>query len=99
MCPHCIGSELTWIPSKHTGTVYSYSVVHRSPGPNFPTPYVLAVIDMDDGWSLLANVDDRSDLGTVTCGSRVQLSFTAAGDGSGIIPIFRLQPKKGCSSK
>lgn len=101
VCPQCIGSELTWIPSKTTGTVYSYSLVHRSPGPGFPTPYVLAVIDMDDGWSLLSNVvaDDPAEYASVRSGSRVQVSFAAAADGSGTIPIFRLHPRKGCPPK
>lgn len=99
VCPHCIRSELTWIPSKHTGTVYSYSLVHRSPGPGFDAPYILAVIDMDDGWSLLSNVvaDEALGLDTVRCGSKVRVEFTTAAGGSGTIPGFRLQPpKKGC---
>lgn len=100
VCPHCIRTELTWIKSKQTGTVYSYSVVHRSLGPGFPTPYVLAVIDMDDGWSLLTNimVDDPVEHHMIKCGSRVRLSFAASAGGGETIPIFRLQPKKGCAS-
>lgn len=97
-CPQCIGSELTWIRSKPTGTVYSYSIVHRSPGPDFPTPYVLAVIDMDDGWSLLGNVvvDHSTEYEAIKCGSRVRVSFGPSADGSGTLPVFRLQPWKGC---
>jgi uncharacterized OB-fold protein len=100
VCPGCLGSDLTWIASKLTGTVYSFSIVHRSPGPAHPAPYVLAVIDMDDGWSLLSNI--RADtasgpgFGAVASGTRVQAEFVPKHDGSGTMPVFRVIAKERC---
>ena len=58
-CPGCLSQELEWTPSSLTGTVYSFSIVYRSPGPAYPVPYALAVIDMDGGWSLISNIIAR----------------------------------------
>lgn len=56
-CPRCGGQAWTWTASSGRGTVYSATVVHRSPSPDFAAPYVVAVVDLDDeGWSLLTNV-------------------------------------------
>jgi uncharacterized OB-fold protein len=38
------------------GTLYNYTVVHRSL-PGVPTPFVSAVIDLDGGGSIKANLD------------------------------------------
>jgi uncharacterized OB-fold protein len=56
VCPACLNRELSWVDSPGTGTVYSFSVVHRSLHPALPAPYVVAVIDLDDGWSMVSNV-------------------------------------------
>lgn len=100
LCPGCRGSGLTWIASKLTGTVYSFSVVHRSPGPAHPAPYVLAVIDMDDGWSLLSNIraDTASGPGfeAVASGTRVQAEFVPRHDSTGTMPVFRVIAKERC---
>lgn len=99
-CPGCRGGALTWIASKLTGTVYSFSIVYRSPGPAYPAPYVLAVIDMDDGWSLLSNIraDAASGAGfeAVASGTRVQAEFVAKPDGTGMMPVFRVIEKERC---
>ncbi|MDB5576304.1 MAG: putative nucleic-acid-binding protein [Bradyrhizobium sp.] len=39
-----------------SGTLYNYTVVHRSL-PGVPTPFVSAVIDLDGGGSIKANLD------------------------------------------
>ena len=100
VCPGCRGSGLTWVASRLTGTVYSFSIVHRSPGPAHPVPYVLAVIDMDDGWSLLSNVraDSASGPGfeAVASGTRVHAEFAPKPDGTGTMPVFRVTVREGC---
>ncbi|MBH1964141.1 MAG: Zn-ribbon domain-containing OB-fold protein [Comamonadaceae bacterium] len=58
LCRHCRARELKWEQSKGLGKVASYSVVHRAPTPAFRTnsPYVLALIDMDEGFRFMCNV-------------------------------------------
>jgi hypothetical protein len=101
VCPGCLSRELEWTPSSPTGTVYSFSIVHRSPGPGYPVPYALAVIDMDGGWSLLSNIIADDDTGpvfeAVRSGARVRAEFADKPEGPGRMPVFRLIPTGACS--
>ena len=42
--------------SSGRGKVYSFSVVHRAPRPQFEVPYIVAVIELEEGWHMLSNV-------------------------------------------
>src|SRR4051794_20615230 len=55
-CPHCHSVDWGWHPSNGTGALYSYTVVHRAPRPGFDPPYVLGVVDMDEGFELMTNI-------------------------------------------
>ena len=101
VCPGCLSRELKWVPSRLTGTVYSFSVVYRSPGPAYPVPYALAVIDMDGGWSLLSNIIADDETGPhferVRSGARVRAEFTDKPAGHDRMPVFRLIPTGACT--
>jgi len=58
LCPQCQGQELDWVESSGRGQVYSYTVVHRPPRPQFPAPYVVAIIELEEGGHMLSNVVD-----------------------------------------
>lgn len=85
-CPHCGGETWTWTVSSGRGTVYSATVVHRPPSPEFTAPYVVAIVDLDgEGWSLLANVVDCPS--GVAIGTAVEVAWDrTAGDAS--LPVF-----------
>jgi uncharacterized OB-fold protein len=73
-CPACLSTAWEWVPSAGVGTVYASTTVHRPTHPVLPPPYVVAVIDLDDGWTMFGNVvgcapDD------VVPGMRVVVSF------------------------
>jgi uncharacterized protein len=55
-CTHCQSTELEWVASAGRGRVYSFSVVHRAPRPQFEVPYIVAVIELEEGWHMLSNV-------------------------------------------
>ena len=55
-CTACHADALEWVESSGRGTVYSYTVVHRAPRPQFETPYVVAIIELEEGWHMLSNV-------------------------------------------
>jgi uncharacterized OB-fold protein len=55
-CPSCMSTNLGWRTSKGTGTVYSYSVLHREPSANFPLPSVFAIVDVDEGYSMFSSI-------------------------------------------
>jgi uncharacterized protein len=73
-CPACMASEWEYEPSTGHGTVYSVTVVHRAPGPGFELPFALAVIDLDDGGTMLTHVVGIEP-DEVSIGLRVQVHF------------------------
>ena len=87
-CPVCWSDQLEWIDCSGLGTVYSLSTVRRAPTPDFAAvaPYVIALIDLDEGPRLFANVVGDGALETAI-GDRVKVTFESRGDGA-LIPQF-----------
>ena len=58
LCPACHGDALAWEEASGRGTIYSYTVCHRAAGPAFvgDTPYVVALIDLEEGARMLSNI-------------------------------------------
>ena len=80
ICPTCRADDWQWRPSNGTGSIYSYTVVHRSFRDDLPPPYVVAAIDLDDGWTMMSNiVGCRPE--DVHIGMRVEVTFTRGPDG------------------
>jgi uncharacterized OB-fold protein len=55
-CPSCLSEDWEYRASSGRGIVYSATVVHKAPSAEFAVPYSLAVVDLDEGWSMLANL-------------------------------------------
>ncbi len=60
LCVRCFSAQ-QMRPARlsRQGTVYTYSVVHQST-PEFPTPYVLAYVDLPEGVRVLAQLAEVS---------------------------------------
>ena len=89
VCPHCGSARLLWTASRGTGEVYSFTVVHRAPSPAFEgdLPYVVAVVQLDEGPHLMTNlVEVEPD--AVRVGLRVRVAFRDAGDAGARVPVF-----------
>jgi uncharacterized protein len=58
MCSGCHRSTLEWRRSAGAGRVLSFTVVYRAPIEVFraEVPYIIALIDMNEGFRLMANV-------------------------------------------
>lgn len=58
LCLDCHGSTLEWARASGHGRILSYTVVHRPPTPAWreDVPYVIAIIDLDEGFRLMVNV-------------------------------------------
>jgi uncharacterized OB-fold protein len=57
VCPHCMSDRIAWIDASGRGTIYSYVVVHRAPAAFADlAPYVVALIDLEEGVRLMSNV-------------------------------------------
>jgi uncharacterized OB-fold protein/acyl dehydratase len=56
MCGQCQSLQWETVASKGTGTIYSFTVLHHPPVPGYEYPLVAAVIELEDGIRMLANV-------------------------------------------
>ena len=85
-CPHCGAERWLWEESPGVGVVYSRTVIHRPASAAFRVPYVLASIELDDGWCMLSNVV-HCDPYAVEIGTRVVVTFEEIVGGV-TIPVF-----------
>jgi uncharacterized OB-fold protein len=88
LCPDCWSDQLEWVESKGTGSVHSFTVIRRAPVAAFAVrvPYVVALIELDEGPRMMANVIGEDAL-SVCIGDRVRVTFEDRGDGA-MIPQF-----------
>ncbi len=91
LCSACQSSGLEWKRSEGRGCILSYTTVHRAPTPAFraDVPYVIALVDMDEGFRLMVNVRG-GDSPAVAIGARVRIGFRAV-DGI-TLPEAEVQP-------
>jgi uncharacterized protein len=86
MCPHCQSLEWDTIESSGRGTVYSFVIPHHPPLPWFPEPYVVALVDLEEGTRLVSNIVGVAPE-AVTIGMPVLVRFEAF-DGDLVLPLF-----------
>ena len=75
--PECFGvGTMEWVDSTGQGHVYSFTVNYQPAHPAFAEdiPYVLAIIEMDEGWRLDSNVI-KVEPADVRIGMRVEVSW------------------------
>ena len=86
LCPWCQSGEWAFTDSDGIGTVHSFTVVHRPPSPEFVAPYVVADVEMDEGWRLYSWITGCAP-SEVHLGMRVCVTF---GDHpvTGTAPLF-----------
>ncbi len=78
LCPHCFSDDLAWEPVAGTGVVHAFTIVHRHPSPAFNAeiPYVVALIELDEGARLLSNlVEVAPDPAEVRVGLPVEVVY------------------------
>ena len=85
-CPQCLGSQYEWVTAGGRGSVYSFSVIRRGPAPAFRPPYVLALVELQEGVRLLSQVVACSPE-AVYVGMPVQVTFAPSPLGL-TVPLF-----------
>jgi uncharacterized OB-fold protein len=89
LCPECRSFEFEWIVSIGRGAIYSYTVVHHQTHPAFPVPYVIALVEMEEGPRLIAQL--RAEDGTpFAIGDRVRVGWEDHPQQS--LPVFVRDP-------
>ncbi len=90
LCAHCTSTDLRWEVSSGRGTVYSWTAVWRPQTPAFEVPYVPLVVEMEEGWFMLADlVGCEHD--AVQVGMPVEVTFHAH-PGGVTLPYFQPRP-------
>ncbi len=86
-CPHCWGADASWETLSGRGRVFSHVTFRRGYHPAFPPPYVVAVIELQEGPRLASRLvgvePERVDIGMPV---RVELTAVAE---SVVLPLFR----------
>jgi uncharacterized OB-fold protein len=79
LCRMCASAELAWETSAGVGRIYSFTTIWRPPDPTFAVPYVAAIVELDEGYRMLANIVgcDHTD---VVVGARVRVEFHPLSD-------------------
>lgn len=91
LCPHCWSDQLEWVDAKGTGSIHSFTIVRRASDPAFASlvPYVVALVDLDEGPRMMANILGPDAL-SAAIGDRVQVGFQARGDDAKVPQFTRL---------
>jgi len=82
-CLACRGEELEWVRASGFGEVYSMTTVHRQVSPDFPVPYVNALVTLDEGPRLLTTLIH----GPCAIGARVRVTWKDRGSAPPL-PMF-----------
>ncbi len=88
-CVACGAQDWVWFKASGRGTLHSYSVVHRAPSPEFRArvPYVVALVDLEEGPRMMTNIVGAGAL-EVAIGDALEVTFEDRGEGRKL-PQFR----------
>lgn len=90
LCPKCHGDSAEWTEVSGRGIVASFTIMRRPPTPAFAAlvPYVLALIDIEEGPRMMSNIVGEDAL-EVAIGDAVEVTFEARGEDGFKLPQFR----------
>lgn len=88
-CPACGGMSATAFEAAGTGTVYTFTIVHRALAEYAEvTPFVIAYVELDEGPRIMTNIVD-CDPSAVLIGMPVRAVFHDTGQGAA---VYRFAP-------
>jgi len=88
VCSHCGAKSLSWRQSPGIGRVASFTVVRRAVSSAYTAPYVIALVDLDEGVRMMTQLRDI-DPDQAAVGQRVEVLFEPWGD-DWTMPVFRV---------
>ena len=86
MCGECRSLRWEEQPARGTGTVHSHVVMHHPPVPGYDFPVAVALVDLDEGTRIVANVVDCP-FEDIHIGMKVEASIEELGGLT--LPVFR----------
>ena len=83
ICPFCFSDKTEWEQASGEGTIYTYSLMRKSP----TGPYAIAYVTLKEGPSLQTNIVD-CDLEKLKIGQKVKVVFKPTEEGGAPVPMF-----------
>ena len=90
ICANCWSDDgIRWVQASGKGTVWTYTVTYQNRTPGFAemVPYVLAVVELEEGVKMFTNIVDCNPR-EVTIGMPVEVTFVRATEQI-TVPYFR----------
>jgi uncharacterized OB-fold protein/acyl dehydratase len=89
-CPACGSFDWDFVVSAGRGRIYSFVVHHHPPVPPWTTPFVVVLVELDEGTRIVGNLLDADPAG-VEIGQAVRVRFVASGDDL-VLPQWEREP-------
>jgi hypothetical protein len=89
-CRECSNQTFHWSKASGRARVVSSSIVRKPINPSFAAmvPYVIAIVELDEGMRMMTNIVDAADR-VIKAGDRVEVEFERQNEDT-VIPVFRL---------
>ena len=90
VCPTCLSNELVWMEVSGRGVIHAFTIPHRHPNPAFQVPYVVVLVELEEGVRMLSNLMDvQPAADQVPIGAPVEIVYDDVNE-SITLPRFRL---------
>ncbi|MCR9138560.1 MAG: zinc ribbon domain-containing protein [Alphaproteobacteria bacterium] len=91
LCPHCWSNDLSWVEAAGTGTLKSFSQVHRPAHPGWvpAAGYIVGLVVLTEGPTMLSLILPHGDQ-AVNVGDAVRMHPTNVG--GRMLPVFKTTP-------
>ncbi|MFK8040926.1 Zn-ribbon domain-containing OB-fold protein [Congregibacter sp.] len=88
VCRNCGAAEPAWVEASGKGLIVSFTVVRRPISEAYAAPYVVALVDLEEGPRMMGNIVSAP-LEGLGIGMAVSLQFESWGDDVAL-PVFTL---------
>jgi len=88
VCAHCGSADYEWARLSGRGSVNSFVVFHRAYLAGFDVPYAVALVDLEEGPKLYANLVDVP-LDSITIGMPVEARFVPVSQDISLVQFAR----------
>ncbi|RMF92537.1 MAG: Zn-ribbon domain-containing OB-fold protein [Nitrospinota bacterium] len=91
LCPFCHSRRISWIQASGKGKLHAFEIAYQSFNPEFkiPPPYILAMIELEEGPRLMSNlINIEPDPAVIRCDMPVEVVFEKLTDEI-TLPLFQ----------
>ena len=90
VCPGCFSDDLVWTDVSGRGVIHAFTIPHRHPNPALQVPYVVVLVELDEGVRMLSNLIDVEPVPeAVPIGTPVEIVYDDVSEAI-TLPRFRL---------